>query len=57
MKRIAKFLRSASFVLAGGTLAQTGSCAIDTQTVAADLVSSVATAVINDLVFGAFNLQ
>ncbi len=52
MKRFAR--RFAPLV--AGILLQTGGCMTDLRGVAADLASSITTALINDLVFSAFNL-
>lgn len=43
-------------VLVSATVLQAGGCAVDLQTIVPELASQIATALVNNLVFGALNL-
>jgi len=56
MKRVDFLFRRLAPVLSAGVLVQTNGCATDLSTLAPEFISTIASALINNLVFGAFNL-
>ncbi len=56
MNRFRLLARRALPLLSAGVLLQAGSCAIDTQSIAQGVATSVLNSLISSLVFGAFGL-
>jgi hypothetical protein len=55
-RRLLSALQRIGAILASGTLLQAGSCDLAVNQAAADLTTAVVSALVNNLVFGAFNL-
>ncbi len=56
MSRVYSIVRRSLPLLGAGMLLQAGSCAVDTNALAAGLATSVVNSLISSFVFGAFNL-
>jgi len=56
MNRFYALARRTAPPLGAGMLLQTGGCPIDTTTLAAGLLTSIANSLISNIVFGAFNV-
>jgi len=56
MKRSHRFLRRLSVFCSAGILLQAGACNVDTNELAAGLLTSIVNTFITSVVFGAFNL-